>query len=257
MNTSGASVAYVPIEQARAMTGLRLAFTRGYPGPWSVSAKAIFDLKAIDYVACPQEVGGANEVLKDWTGQTSAPVAMLDDDRPRVLWSEILVLAEQLRPEPRLIPQDEDDRMTMFGICHEICADDGLGWNARMLTLAVGAQSGGDENPLRRKYDSPVDLDYLRRRLSRILDALARRLERQASAGRRYFVGDRLTAADVYWAAFSNMFRPMGPDLCVVPEAYHRMGATLCAQLDAPPAQILIDHREHAVRTYFRTPIDM
>ena len=256
MNASGASVSYVPIEQARAMTGLRLAFTRGFPGAWSVAAKAIFDLKAIDYIAFPQEAGGANDVLRDWTGQASAPVAILNDDRPRASWSEILVLAEQLRPEPRLIPQDEDDRMAMFGVCHELCADDGLGWNARMLALATGGRSGED-NPLRRKYDSPVGLDHVRRRLSLILGALARRLERQASVGSRYFVGDCLTAADVYWAAFSNMFRPMSAELCKIPEAYAHMGPTICAQLDVPLAHILIDHREHVVRTYFRTPIDM
>jgi glutathione S-transferase len=258
MSASSASVTYVAVEQARTMPGLRLAFTRGFPGPWSVAAKAIFDLKGIDYIAVPQEAGGANEALREWTGQTSAPVAMLNDDRPRALWSEILVLAEQLQPEPRLIPENEDDRMTMFGLCHELCADDGLGWNARLLMISGGSGArGNDDNPLRRKYDSPVPPDYVRRRLSVILSALALRLERQAKAGSRYFVGERLTAADIYWAAFSNLFHEMGAELCINPEPYVGVGARICAQLDAPLAQVLIDHREHVVRNYFRTPILM
>lgn len=257
MSASSASVTYVPIEQARTMPGLRLAFTRGFPGPWSVAAKAIFDLKKIDYVAFPQEAGGPNEVLRDWTGQTSAPVAILNEERPRALWSEILVLAEQMEPEPRLIPEAEDDRMAMFGLCHELCADDGLGWNARLLMLSRAGASGDGYDPLRRKYGSPVGLDHARRRLSAILAALGRRLERQATAGSRYFVGDRLTAADIYWAAFSNLFHEMSAELCINPEPYVGTGARICAQLDAPPAQILIDHREHVVRAYFRTPIKM
>src|SRR3546814_11935419 len=55
--------------------------------------------------------------ISDWSSDvcssdlTSAPVAMLDDDRPRAHWSEVLILAEQLAAEPRLIPADPvDDR---------------------------------------------------------------------------------------------------------------------------------------------------
>src|SRR3546814_5770445 len=91
-----------------------------------------------------QEGGTPNEELKAWTGQTSAPVAMLDDDRPRAHWSEVLILAEQLAAEPRLIPADQDERTLMFGLCHEICGDDGLGWNARLLIFATQQAAGND-----------------------------------------------------------------------------------------------------------------
>ena len=138
---------YVPIEQAKAMPGLRVAFTRGMPGAWSVAIKAILDIKGIEYIPVPQEPGEANEALKDWTGQTSAPVVVFNDDRARPHWSEMLALAEQLQPEPRLVPVDEEDRLTMLGLCHEICSEDGLGWNVRML-LTSGEQGGGGPNPL-------------------------------------------------------------------------------------------------------------
>jgi glutathione S-transferase len=256
MSSPSGSITYVPVEQARKMPGLRLALTRGMPGPWSVSARAIFELKGIEFVAVPQELAQANAALKDWTGQTSAPVAMLNDERPRVLWSEILVLAEQLQPEPRLIPQHEDERIAMFGLCHEICGDDGLGWNARLLLFSDQRAAGADQaNPMYYKYHSQVGYDHMRGRLSTILSALARRLERQAMAGSRYFVGDRVSAADIYWAAFSNLFDELGPDLCINPPIYQGMGVAVCAHLPEPPAQILIDHREYVMRKYFKIPI--
>ena len=89
---------YVSVEQAIAMPGLRIAFSRGVPGPWGEAVRAIYDIKGIDYVAVEQQPGQPNEALQAWTGQSSAPVAMLDDDRPRVNWHEMLVLAEQLAP---------------------------------------------------------------------------------------------------------------------------------------------------------------
>ena len=78
---------YVTATEARTMPGLRIAFSRGMPGPWGEAVRAFFDIKKIDYVPVIQEIGEANEVLQQWTGQSSAPVAMLDDDPPRINWS--------------------------------------------------------------------------------------------------------------------------------------------------------------------------
>jgi glutathione S-transferase len=249
---------YIPVEKARAMPGLRIAFTRGVPGAWSVAAKAIFDIKAIDYVAVPQEPGGANEALKAWTGQTSAPVAMFNDDRTRPLWSEMLVLAEQLQPDPPLIPADEDERMAMFGLCHEMCGDDGLGWNVRLLALSAERAAQRVHNQaLQSKYTSPVTDNYARHRLSRIIDAMTRRLKRQEVKGSRYFMGNKLTAPDIYWASFSNLFEPMSEELCTIPDSYRSLRAVVNSFLDAPLPQILLDHRDYVARNYFRIPISL
>ncbi len=247
---------YVPIERARAMPGLRIAFTQGVPGPWGVAARAIFDLKGIDYVATPQIAGGENLELKAWTGQSSAPVVMLDAERPRTLWSEKIVLAEQLKPEPHLIPQDEDQRMAMFGLCHEICGDDGLGWSLRLLMMSAQRAAQDTEfSALQTKYGSPVEDAHPRKRLNAIVDALGRRLEAQKKAGSRYFVGDSLSAVDIYWAAFSNVFEPMGEELCVMPDYYKALCAGIPGYLDKPLARVLFEHRDHVVRTYFHLPI--
>jgi glutathione S-transferase len=254
---SDSALNYVPVAEARAMPGLRVAFTRGVPGAWSVAIKAILDIKGIDYIPVPQEPGGANESLKEWTGQTSAPVLMFNDDKARPHWSEMLALAEQLQPEPRLVPVDEEDRITMLGLCHEICSEDGLGWNVRLCLLSgergPPRDQGGDA--MRRKYRSPVTTEHARQRVRAIIRALAARLDRQAALGHRYFMGDQLTAADIYWTAFSNLFSPMTADLCTMPESYRGLGPVLQLYLEDPLPQILFDHRDYVARNHFRLPI--
>lgn len=254
--TNDVFIDYVPVEQARAMSGLRIAFVRGVPGVWGIAIKAILDIKGIDYIAVPHEPGGDNILLKEWSGQTSAPVAMFNDDRPRPHWSEMLALAEQLQPEPPLIPKDEDERMSMFGLCHEICSEDGFGWNLRLLLLNDNdATEDERSNALRTKYRSPVSNDYARRRVSAIIKSLARVLDRQTTEGKQYFMGDDLTAADIYWAAFSNLLVPMADDLCIMPDFVRDTGLIAQQHLETPLPQILLDHRDYVVREHFRIPI--
>ena len=95
-------------------SGLRLVLSAGVPGPWGESAKAILNIKGIQYTAVRQTMGTRDELLRRWTGQESAPVAIYENERPRTRWDEILMLAEWLAPEPRLIPQDDGDRSDMF-----------------------------------------------------------------------------------------------------------------------------------------------
>ena len=52
---------YRPLEEAIAAKGLRLVLVQGMPSPWGQAAKAIFEFKKLEYLAAPQEPGGANE----------------------------------------------------------------------------------------------------------------------------------------------------------------------------------------------------
>ena len=119
---------YLDPEAARDLPGLRLVLTAGVPGPWGEAAKSIFHVKKIDYVPVRQDGGMANEALEAWTGQTNAPQAVLDDEPARSGWAAILLLAERLAPEPRLVPQDRRERALCFGLSHELCGEDGLAW---------------------------------------------------------------------------------------------------------------------------------
>src|SRR5215471_17382989 len=124
---------YVGIAEARGMSGLRLVLTAGVPGPWGEAAKAIFQVKRLPFVRVRQDAGAEDPALRDWTGQTSAPVAVWDDERPRCTSLEILMLAERLAPEPALLPREAEERALAIGLCHEIVGEGGLGWNRRLL----------------------------------------------------------------------------------------------------------------------------
>ena len=247
---------YVSAAEAMHLSGLRVAFTRGVPGPWGLAVRAIFEHKNIPFVPVAQDAGEPNEDLQRWTGQNSAPVAVLDDERPRALWSEMLLLAERLAPEPRLIPADPDERTLMFGLAHEMCAEDGLGWSLRWLLFAA-MEAGGVQNfpSLVKKYDAGVSVEHAQRRVNAVLGLLARRLGAQQARGSEFLVGDSLTAADFYWTAFSNLLDAMAEDLCDMPDYYRRLGQLIAPYLDAAVPGILLEHRDRIARRYMRIPM--
>ena len=247
---------YVNVADAQRMPGLRIALSHGVPGPWSMAARAIFELKGIPFVAVPHEAGAPNEALHEWTRQNGAPAAMLDDERPRTHWSELLLLAERLAPTPALIPAEQDERAAMFGLCHEICGEDGFGWNARLLIfLILDAGANPALAAMLPKYTSGESLDHARARVAAIIAMLARRLDAQAGRGSGFLVGNALTAADICWAAFSNLVQPIAPETCVMPDYYRTATAANGALLgEVPP--VLIAHRERILQDSFKLPIE-
>ena len=120
------------------MPGLRLALTCHAPAPYSMSAKAIFALKQVPYVAVAQIGASENETLQAWTGHRNAPVAVYNEEAPRAGWLEILNLAERLGTGPALVPQDIELRMQMVGLTNELIGENGLIWNMRLLMLGLG-----------------------------------------------------------------------------------------------------------------------
>ncbi len=83
---------YLAVEEAIAAPGLRLVLTAGVPGPWGEAAKAMLAHKKLKYTPVFQEGGGENTALREWTGQTSAPVAIYDDLPPACHWFDLLML---------------------------------------------------------------------------------------------------------------------------------------------------------------------
>lgn len=247
---------YVPIAEARAMPGLRLVLTAGVPGPWSVAAKAILDVKGVPYTAASQIVGDANAELEDWTGHTNAPIAIYNDERARTVWAEILLLAERLKPEPSLIPASAEQRALMFGLAHEICGEQGLGWTARIILFAAQAEAGMDAYAeLRKRYSSGEDLAACITRLKALIGMFERQMERQDDAGSDYLIGDSLTALDIYWMAFSNLLHPMSEELCEMPEFYRGVGPMTMDRLQETVPPILLEHRDRTARRHFALPL--
>jgi hypothetical protein len=104
---------YATIQEAKTMSGLRLILGAStVPGPWREACKGMFYVKGVPYtpVASAGQDGSQRELV-EWTAQTSAPVAIWNDERPRSTWIEQLYLAERLQPEPALIPANADDRV--------------------------------------------------------------------------------------------------------------------------------------------------
>ncbi len=246
---------YVRVEEAVDMPGLRIAFSAHVPGPWGEAARAMFDIKRIPYVPVLQVPGAPNEALQAWTGQSAAPVAVYEKERPRCQWSELIMLADRLGPELRLVPQDENLRADMFGLCHELCAEDGFGWNVRVLLF--GAMEGKFPLDLMRmKYtDATTSIDHACKRCNDIIDLLARRLTAQASKGSGYLVGNALSAADIYWVTFSNLVRPMPHEACPMPDFYRELGETCAASLGRVVPEIVIEHRDRILRDHFVLPM--
>ena len=110
--------------------GLRMVVVGGVPSPWGEAAKGILHIKGIEWVAV--RLAYDSEPLKQWAGQRSGPVAIYERERPRGGWAEILLLAEHLAPTPSLLSADAADRALVFGLAHEICGEEGLGWSRRL-----------------------------------------------------------------------------------------------------------------------------
>jgi glutathione S-transferase len=255
---------YVDVAQARTMPGLRLVLSPGGPGPWSEAAKSICHVKKLAFVPVAQDVGGPNPDLQEWTAQTSAPVAAWHDERPRSTWIDQLYLFERLAPEPRLIPERLYDRVLMFGYSNEICGETGLGWSRRMMMFARRAKKAeasgkgpGLMDSMAVKYSYQAEAgEAAPARVAEIIDALAQRLEHQRAAGSRFFIGNQLTALDIYLAAFSGMCAPLPVEICPMSPGLRKMYGDIGPMAQAALAPLLLEHRDFIYREFLQLPLD-
>ena len=251
---------YATVEEARDKPGLRLALTMGVPGPWSQAAKYLFEYKDIPFIPVGQMGARENPELFDWTGHRNAPVAVYNDEAPRVGWYEIVLLAERLAPEPRLIPANPSERAMMFGLITEIASPGGLAWQRRLQMVDV--MYAASEDPKVRKTPDVLAIRYGHNRAAadqaektcaEILTMLTAQLEIQAAKGSDYLVGATFTAADLYWACFSQLLVPMADDLNPMP-------ARLRGPYNAPKTltvdPLLIAHRNKMYERHLSLPLE-
>lgn len=206
---------YLSVEEAIDQPGLRLVLSAGVPGPWGESAKSMLAYKGLEYTPVHQQGGGENAALRDWTGQTSAPVAVYEDLPPVCHWLDLLMLAERLAPNKPLVPLDSADRIQVLGLAALIAGVDGFGWQRRLQMLAPMLSLAEPPQMIRRlgiKYGwSQQTHAAATARLQAISTELDSRLAQQHAAGSDYFVGSIPTAVDFYWANFASMLKPLGP----------------------------------------------
>ena len=256
---------YATIEEARKMPGLRLILgANAVPGPWREACKGIFYVKKIPYTPVASAgADGSQRELIEWTAQASAPVAIWNDERPRSTWIEQLYLAQRLQPNPALIPADAKDRVSMFGIINEICGENGFAWCKR-LTMIHSTLSNPNADPATQKFWRHLGSKYVYSeaaaaaapaRMIEVLRFLTAHLERQKAAGSKFFIGDHLSALDIYWAAFAGLVNPMPPELCPMATAFRGFYTERNPAVAAAIAPILLEHRDFIYHEYLELPV--
>lgn len=252
---------YVSVDEAIARRGLRMVVVGDVPSPWGEAAKGIFHIKGIDWVAV--RLAYDSEPLKAWAGQRSGPVAIYDNERPRAGWAEILLLAERLAPGPTLLPKDATERALAFGLAHEICGEDGLGWARRLQLIHAGLQGAGGFAPrvatyLAKKYGyGPEAGAAAGARVAALLGMLAARLKAQRAAGSRFYVGNTVSAVDVYSASFMALLKPLPEAQCAMDAGSRAAMETLDAATAAALDPILLEHRDMMYREWLELPLSL
>jgi hypothetical protein len=250
---------YLTVEDARNRSGLRLVLTRGVPGPWSEAAKAIFKLRNVDYLPVQQMAGDENTELVDWTGHRNAPVAIYENEAPRVRWLELVDLAERLGSGASLLPESRDERIFMVGLINEIAGEGGMAWNARLLMFHAGIEAQGPDaakNPMYAEYQYDDNaIEASKNKIKDFLTYLAAHIKVQGDKKSPYLVGSQFTAADVYWAYFSNMLELLSPEVCPVPGGLRHIWGVLGKSVNGYDS-VLIEQRDNIFAKHLVLPFD-
>ena len=252
---------YVSVEEAIARDGLRMMVVGGVPSPWGEAAKGILHIKRIEWVAV--RLAYDSEPLKQWAGQRSGPVAVYDREAPLGGWREILLLAERLAPEPRLLPEDAVTRDLVLELAHEICGEGGLAWTRRLQLVEAGLNGAGGFPArvaayLARKYGHSAETGAAAgARVVALLGSLAARRKAQQEAGSPYYVGTDLTAIDVYAATAMAMFRPLPQDVCAMDATTRAALETLDAPTAAALDPLLFVHRDMMYARHLELPLSL
>lgn len=265
---------YASIAEARRMSGLRIvlgAYTD--PGMWREACKGICHVKKLDYVPvvtasagrADTEFGldGADRELFEWTAQSSAPVMVWNDERPRSTWIEQLYLAERLAPEPALIPSRAEDRVRMFGLANELCGERGFGWMGRLMLVDMGMEplaKDGPEYAFWRKFGQKYGLDAAELaaapgRMAEIMTLLDGQLAAEQAAGRRFFVGSALSALDIYWATFLGLIDPLPEEACPMASFFRPLYTNEHPVVRGALTPRLREHRDFIYREYLELPV--
>jgi len=168
-------------------------------------------------------------------------------------------LLERLGGKVSLVPADPAERVSLFGLSHELCGEMGLGWIRRLLLLDASFTSGGIygfplpvAKFLARRYGYAKDLvEPARRRFVEILALLDRQLVR---AGGPWFFGQRMTALDFYSAAAIGGLLPLPDSVRPIAPIMRPVLERLEPDLAAAVTPALLAHRDRIAPRYFALP---
>jgi glutathione S-transferase len=264
------------IPQARGAPGLRVTDSPHWANWWAQSLRAVLHVKKIPYqkVLHPpfsDKDPDAQRELFEWSAQNSAPTMVYNDgsrrgDVVKNDWLNQLLLAEQIEAEPALIPRSANDRVVMVGLAHEIMSPQGLMWNGR---LALGELNALDPakmsakqrdffapgEPLGGKYSHNAKGGSPLQNMKRCIELLDEQLRGNQGRGRRFFVGEALSALDLYWALASNFVRILSREELPIMRFNRSMYPALNDALSESASPRLLDHRDMVFREFLELPL--
>ncbi|AKV00911.1 hypothetical protein AKJ09_07574 [Labilithrix luteola] len=250
---------FVDLETAKAASGLRLVVAGGFPSPWSVAAKAIFQVKKVPFVAVRYRAPGTE--ICAWTGTYNAPAALYDAEPVRSGWAEILELGERLAPEMPLVPSHPEARARMFGYGHELMGEGGLLWSMRQYAIDAGLASSGEKGfPLvASKYLAPrygwAEGCGPRAR-ARFHEGLAV-LDGLLRSGKPWLLGDTFTALDIYAASAMAVIAPLPEKDCAMLPPLRQTFEWLRGDTGNAITPALLAHRARVHEMHMPLPLDV
>jgi glutathione S-transferase len=252
---------FVEIEEARAARGLRIVIAGGVPSPWSQAAMCLFDMKRLDYLAV--RFRPAADQVRAWTGAHNAPVVLHDDEPPRTGWADIVELAERLGDGASLVPSDDERRVRMFGLAHELLGSMGVAASVRLLlTHASFATEGREGWPLgvakylAPKYGyAPDRVGPAKTKILRGMASFDRELEASRARGSPYVLGAEPCALDVHLALVTGVIAPLPHEACPMPAPVRHAFETLDADIQSAIPASLLAHREWMYERHLPLPM--
>jgi glutathione S-transferase len=191
---------YVDLAAARAAKGTRIVTSALVPSPWSEAVKGMFAVAQLPALVVAR--GRDADEITAWTGVDNVPVVLHDAEPPRTNWAAIVGLVARLAPNT-LVPADPRSRAELLGWLELVAGEEGIGWNARLAMIRASRESNGERGfplpvaiYLEQRYGFVAGVD-IRSRVAGQLTLLRERLH-----GGPYFGGQRVSALDIYVAAF-------------------------------------------------------
>ena len=72
-----------------------------------------------------------------------------------------------------------------------------------------------------------------------------------------FFIGDRLSALDIHWAAFAALARPLPPEHCAMPDGLRQQYTVQDPVVAEALTPILLEHRDFVYSEFLELPLTM
>lgn len=239
-----------------------MTLVKGIANPWGEAAKGIFQIKGIKWQTVYHDP--FSKEMAKWFGSKSAPAVAFNEETPVSDWKDILDLGERLNPDVSLLPDDETSRDLVLEYSRLLCGKHGLAWYSRLEQVHKGLSGadGGYPKPmaeyLAAKYGyNPDDASAYEAKVVDILSIFTQRLKEQKKAGSRFYVGNSLTAADIYSATVMGYFNPLPAEQCKMMDLIRTVLENQSEAVMAALDPILIEHRDFIYSEYLELPVQL